>query len=112
MMKHAPAPWTAHFTGDALWEIYADGSEIKHADVFGCNQEMDEANAHLIAAAPDLLELARMLALNLPDYELDLAREVWGNTNVAVITHWRDELLAIIALAAPPAGADATLEKE
>ena len=50
---------------------------------------------------------------HLPDGELDLAREVWGNTNVAVITHWRDELLAIIARAAPPAdGPDATLEKE
>ena len=63
-------------------------------------------------AAPDLLEYGRMLALDLPDGELDLAREVWGNTNVAVVTHWRDKLLAIIALAAPPAGADATLEKE
>ena len=99
-MKHAPAPWTAHFTGDALWEIYADGSEIKHADVFGCNQEMDEANAHLIAAAPDLLEALK--------FARDLLRSsiLW--------TDYVDERISpAMAQAAPPTDEpDSTLEKE
>ena len=47
------------------------------------------------------LRAAKMLAKSLPDSELDLAREVWGNTNANVVQHWRDELLR--ALTAPEA---------
>ena len=48
-------------------------------------------------AAPEMYEASRGLALSLPDSELDLAREVWGHTNVAVVTHWRDKVLATLA---------------
>ena len=48
---------------------------------------------------PELYEAVRALALSLPDSELDLAREVWGHTNVAVVVHWRDKVLNALALA-------------
>lgn len=43
-------------------------------------------------------EAARKLAAELPDFALDYTREVWGNTNTAVVQHWRDELLAALAV--------------
>ncbi len=55
-----------------------------------------------------LLKKANMLALSLPDSELNLAREVWGNTNVAVVAHWRDELKAAIAPIIAPDMPDVT----
>ena len=39
------------------------------------------------------LHAATMLAKSLPDTILDEARELWGNTNVTVIKHWRDGVL-------------------
>ena len=60
--------------------------------------EANDPDARLIAAAPELYEASRSLALSLPDSEMDLAREVWGNTNVAVVIHWRDKVLSALAL--------------
>jgi hypothetical protein len=41
----------------------------------------------------DLLAAAKALAKVLPDVVLESLRSEWGHTNVAVITHWRDEVL-------------------
>lgn len=49
-------------------------------------------------SAPELYEASRRLALSLPNSELDLAREAWGHTNVGVVIHWRDRVLAALAL--------------
>lgn len=62
-MKHTPGPWKKrpHFTpaGNA---IVVDSSNIGIAGVFGKSHEQDaEANAALIAAAPELLEACKMI---------------------------------------------------
>lgn len=71
MSKHTPGPWT--FDDDA--GIYADGvaiAQVYGPDDFACfspNTEDEqkqaetncEANGHLIAAAPDLLEACRRI---------------------------------------------------
>jgi hypothetical protein len=73
---HTPGPWTVDYSDDNL-RIYAGGVLIgevngstKHIEVRGLDGETTEANAWLIAAAPDLLAaleriLARVETLNL-----------------------------------------------
>jgi hypothetical protein len=56
-MKHTPGPWINLGNGDivARSENYC-GGEKDIASVFLTSNDEDEANANLIAAAPDLLE--------------------------------------------------------
>ena len=64
-MKHSPGPWTAY-------DNAAYGTAIKSGQInkyvanvhmyAGLSLETYQANARLIAAAPDLLEAARMMA--------------------------------------------------
>lgn len=76
--KHTPGPWrvepdSSHF--DSLTTI-ANGS-ARVAEAAGRTLAECEANAHLIAAAPDLLEALKKLqlqALQSPD----LLRTEWG----------------------------------
>ena len=49
-MKHSPGPWTRPVHG-----VIADAKGITVADLTWVTTEHDEANACLIAAAPDLL---------------------------------------------------------
>lgn len=47
---------------------------------------------------------AESLTVNLTDGVLESVRAEWGNTNVAVIKYWRDEvklMLAVLAQATP-----------
>ena len=76
-VKHTPGPWTAHKRGsDSSWKfrhnITANGKAIAHVIDFGCviqtNQYAEpnheqEANALLMAAAPDLLESLKEMLL-------------------------------------------------
>ena len=60
-MSHTPGPWTVEQTPTRLM-IHAHGRYI--ADAAGtsstiCDAEQRQANAHLIAAAPELLEALR-----------------------------------------------------
>ena len=51
--QHTPGPWQTARSGygERLWTVYADmGSDIVTVAL-----EASEANAHLVAAAPDLL---------------------------------------------------------
>ena len=74
--KHTPGPWTVDwsddgpliYTGDLL--IASVSGSTEHVEVQGLDGETTEANAWLIAAAPDLLAaleriLARLEMLNL-----------------------------------------------
>jgi len=74
--KYTPGPWTAEakdLGGEVpSWRVYnmPEGQQV--ASVHRWNGEGDEANAHLIAAAPDLLEackeaLVRLECHNHPD---------------------------------------------
>lgn len=62
--KHTPGPWKAEYRAPKLYtdrdiSIIAQNREI--ADVIGCDGMATE-NAHLIAAAPDLLEACKDMA--------------------------------------------------
>lgn len=66
MTKHTPGPWSVGYQGLNAWEIESDDRNSL-ASVIALGEEMspeDKANAHLIAAAPDLLsvvvELSRL----------------------------------------------------
>jgi len=73
---HTPGPWTVDYTDDNL-RIYSGdlligevSGSTEHIKVHGLDEETTEANAWLIAAAPDLLAaleriLARVETLNL-----------------------------------------------
>ena len=67
MSEYTPGPWVAH-RNSAFWEIDADTSEglFKLGDVCASDPEhpdggLQEANARLIAAAPELLEALEMM---------------------------------------------------
>jgi hypothetical protein len=72
---HTPGPWK---TGNGLPPFYAWGGQVigKHDDgsdfvLASCNQNYPEqaiANAHLIAAAPELLGLVKDLAYMFQDH--------------------------------------------
>ena len=65
--KHTPAPWIA-LEGDYGWQIHSDKSRwIANIKCESCPAH-EEANANLIAAAPELLEALEM-ALELEDFE-------------------------------------------
>lgn len=60
MSKHTPGPWRAIAQTNAAWEIA--GPERKgYAEGLVCRVTLNEANARLIAASPDLLEALEML---------------------------------------------------
>lgn len=67
MAGHTPGPWMAEFTGehaetrDGFWEIApigADGAPDWSREI-AATADPNEANAHLIAAAPELLALCK-----------------------------------------------------
>lgn len=57
-MKHSPEPWTALKTG----LIVDANNAVVVPDVYGDDQEKKEANANLIAAAPELLRILKSMA--------------------------------------------------
>jgi hypothetical protein len=61
MSKYTPAPWHYQEKSDAYTHIVRDAD---NRYVCGCSQDSSgnaEANARLVAAAPDLLEAAKKL---------------------------------------------------
>ena len=67
-MKHTPGPWHILSGGFISNSVLSDWASDKHyvAQVKGGNI-YNHANAHLIAAAPDLLEACKIAANNLRD---------------------------------------------
>ena len=61
MSKHTPGPWTASQWHDSAtdqggWTISANGHLLPMSDMDSGDGDNPEANARLIAAAPELLE--------------------------------------------------------
>jgi hypothetical protein len=79
--KPTPGPWRYRDTGWGAYGIYCDGYRAAEGPIgllgrTSQNEPTDEANARLIAAAPDLLEALEALGraaaaflLELDDYE-------------------------------------------
>lgn len=55
-MKHTPGPWETKEDGYGYWGIYDRSGEC----IAETTEREDEANARLIAAAPELLRLLRI----------------------------------------------------
>ena len=70
MSKHTPGPWFAENDGDQ-WQVWHNEGIAHIADVSGGVKPdpTGEANAHLIAAAPELLAVA--------EYALEVS-DKWG----------------------------------
>ena len=64
VMQHTPGPWVADkvtpriLDGEPYWRVGVVGGTCLYV---GCGDEHEEADAHLIAAAPDLLSALRDL---------------------------------------------------
>jgi len=65
MTKHTPGPWKL---GPSLGEVRDDDDNVL-CDVYDDNDEQAEADAHLIAAAPDLLAACEACMTLLVRYE-------------------------------------------
>jgi len=73
MSTHTPGPWAAIQRDDDCWDIYSDvhGNIATLHDPIGFELVMDniEADARLIAAAPDLLEFIESITDALGPYK-------------------------------------------
>lgn len=75
MSKHTKGPWTADIVDDMLWEINSSGADWASiaevtANILGAlrvSTEDAEANAWLIAAAPELLEACKAILASAPN---------------------------------------------
>lgn len=72
--KHTPKPWKAAFEEDGIWVTGPDQNANVICDIVGRiangkqHTEEDEANALLIAAAPELLAACEIAAAALGTY--------------------------------------------
>ena len=72
MVEHTPGPWD-FIKGDARWFVRAAGMDIASVGTVPYWENfkpVDEANARLIAAAPDLLAALEGVMGSLPNHEL------------------------------------------
>ena len=93
MSKHTPGPWTVHFHDSQEWHITALKGEprLGHTEwhalaiAYGNDKtpyegrDIAEANARLIAAAPDLLEACKAAALTLREFARHCHESGWNN---------------------------------
>ena len=94
-LKHAPGPWSIR--QESVWSVGTDHEMT--ALVYGCTDKEEEANAHLIAAAPDLLEALKAISSN-PCLTLDdliyQVREVEGEGwEGPAVTAWSNACVAV-----------------
>ncbi len=76
MLTHTPAPWSLIERQDGSFLVKAGSWDVAHNQHSGVHPERERANAHLIAAAPDLLEALKavMAVADRKTNEFDLAR--------------------------------------
>ncbi len=75
---HTQGPWhpvTLGASPDHAWAIDSELVEIARLPEWPDNQAESEANARLIAAAPDLLAALESLAIGLSPASVDMQRE-------------------------------------
>ena len=63
-LKHTPGPWSIR--QESVWSVGTDHEMT--ALVYGCTDTEEEANARLIAAAPDLLEALKLAQSAVADF--------------------------------------------
>ena len=84
-MKHTPGPWSAE-EYDKLSEFSINAAKRQIARTNGHNLDVDEheANAHLIAAAPELYEALQYIQRWLNETGLDVHQSVPQMINAAL----------------------------
>ena len=82
-LEHSPGPWTISNDADG-WDNIVDADDQCIAEVDSCSGGKDP-DARLIAAAPDMLRLLRVLRDGLDEY--------WESQNAAIVSE-ASELIA------------------
>lgn len=78
-VQHTPGPWVSD-----QHMVYADGRAVANTDQTGPENDIEvDANACLIAAAPDLLEAAKSILDKLP-YVGNLTVADWDRLKAAI----------------------------
>lgn len=90
MTKHTPGPWTAYYFAADWWVANPEDDSGPMLRV-GSDHDRREANAHLIAAAPDLLNISKEI--------LDLIERIIEGKEWGAIEEYADQLRTIIARA-------------
>ena len=75
--KHTPGPWSADWDDNGQWYVNVGGLSVSGNALRGDSGDcVESANAHLIAAAPDLLTVLKA-ALDQTGCDGDLCGYVW-----------------------------------
>jgi hypothetical protein len=82
MSKHTPGPWEARWSerGQYWFIDHEQGGEGYTLTKLNC----EEANARLIAAAPELLELARQIVLAAEQDEGEIPSDIVAGAKAAI----------------------------
>ena len=67
MRKHMPGPWKMHKTAKGCAIFLNKLGYVRLAELVWFGDEVTEANGHLIAAAPDLLDAIKVLIVAAQD---------------------------------------------
>ncbi len=81
-IKHTPGTWKQEYCGRDRIRIYKESDQRRIATVAVKTTTMDEANARLIAAAPELLEALRRLEDARKRGDLDITE--WAAARAAI----------------------------
>ena len=102
--KHTPGPWLSAEYGNygdydgKCRVILGDGGDIRTAVVLGFDSEENQANALLIAAAPELLEALAELMRNFPT-DFDMTEAGWDRSDIDKACSAHDKARAAYAKA-------------
>ena len=103
MSKHTPGPWVADkvtpriLDGDPYWRVGVVGGTCLYV---GCGDENDEADARLIAVAPDMLDVLRRVDASIVGCEANAtSRKNWQDDMAAVKEMVRKVLRAAVGAA-------------
>ena len=101
MVKHTPGPWRTYYERGRGWSIVSSDRFVANAgNPMSIPTRQDEADARLIAAAPEMMEALRDCAAWAEDlaYELgDRIAEVIGESNRIELAEAADKARALIA---------------
>lgn len=92
--NHTPGPWSRQYDTETDWSIVSIGktiaqNNIEEIDTGNISKKENEANAKLIACAPEMLDILQMLALV---HSAEKEQKLNGQNP----KHWTNQLLNII----------------
>lgn len=95
-MAHTPGPWIMSYSNDGRHHIYAHGQIATVDSLWDANEQ--DANARLIALAPDMLALLTEVATVLPLYFdcLDDTSDTLARTPTRIV-ELQEALTALLA---------------